>query len=194
MLNELRKKIAHLPGGEDWIFERVVDGWPMGRIAEELGCSRGLLYDWWKRGPEADVARRTRKMEVARKLSAEALEEAGAKILDDLADEQVLTGTDVRLAEARAKYRQWQAESRDRERYGKGGGDVNVNLSIGELHLEALRRRGKVAVLEEPADDEAIEAPDYEVIEAPEFTTDDPEFEGEVEVEEEDDFLRELLG
>lgn len=165
-LNALRQKIENLEGGEDYVFNLVIEGLSMGAIAEEIGCSRGLLYDWWKRGPEEDVARRTRKMEMARKLSAQALEEQGAEILDDLAERDgIVTSQDIRIAEARAKYRQWQAESRDRETYGKGGGGgVNLNLNIGELHLEALRKRGSMS-LAPGQGEEVIQEADVEVIE-----------------------------
>jgi len=138
MLREMEATVlAH--GGDAWIFTMVADGMALKEVAAQLGCSRPYLYTWINAGGED----RKRAYAEARKLSAVAKEEQGEEILQDLHEcgAVELKAPEVTLAVARSKYAQWQAEIRDREQYG-GKGQIAVNVSIGSLHLDALRARG----------------------------------------------------
>lgn len=122
-------------GGAEWVFDQISDGVPIGRIAEELGCSRRLLYRW--RDQEGFEERR-RFWEEAIRLSAEAHAELGMEELDKGA----LTSAQAALQNYRAKYRQWYASKRDPlgfgESRGASRGGTNI-LNFGELHLRTLQ-------------------------------------------------------
>lgn len=146
-------------GGDDWVFSFVEDGLSMKRVAEETGCSsRGLLYSWIKLGGDERKAR----LKAARKISAHSLAEDAGEVLDSLADEQVITSADVSLASSRARYKQWLAGMRNREDYGEKAG-VEINLSVGELHLDALRRHSADAIAARPTP--RVEEAEYEMVE-----------------------------
>lgn len=150
-------------GGDDFVFDLIADGLPMRKVAEATGCSsRGLLYSWIKLGGDE----RRRRLEEARKLSAHATAEDAGEILDDLAKSAVpITSADVSLATSRAKYRQWLAGMRNREDFGDRAG-VEVNISIGEMHIDALRRNSAAAIAAADPDEEIEEADVVEVIES----------------------------
>lgn len=159
--------------GEEWFFERVADGAAMKDIADDLGCSRPFLYVWLKKGGPDEKARKHGLLAEARRRSADAHLEDGQRILDDEADKTVVTSPEVALATQRAGYRRSMAEMRDPDRFGKRSG-VQINVSANELHLDALRARGRVE----------LPAGQPEVIEA----------EVVAEDEGEDDVLAELAG
>jgi len=144
-------------GGEEWVFGFVAEGHPMRKVAELTGCSsRGLLYSWIKHGGEE----RKKHLHAARKISAHCLAEDAGEVLDDLADSQVITSAEVSLASSRARYKQWLAGMRNKEDYGEKSSGVEINLSVGELHLDALRRHSAEAIAARTED--VVEA-DYEV-------------------------------
>ena len=140
-LQQISKSIESL-GGDEWFFGRIINGDTMAAIAETVGCSRSFLYQW------LDLKRDERRAALAeaRKLSADALVEDGGKLLDRLAGTHA-TSSEVSLAISRAN-RQWRASRFNRELYGEPRAGVEVNVSIGTLHLDALRARGAMKVLE----------------------------------------------
>jgi len=134
LLRKVSKAIEDF-GGDEWFMDRVASGARMDEIADEIGlCSRPYLYNWIKAGGE----KRQEAYKEARRFSSYAKDEEGEKIL---ADCKADTAQEVTLASSRAKYCQWQAEVRNRAEFGSKAGDVNVNLSVGALHLDALRLR-----------------------------------------------------
>ncbi len=142
-------------GGDDWVFEFVAEGLSMKKVAEKVGASsRGMLYLWIGKDEE-----RQAKLRKARELSAHSVAEDAGEILDDLAEEDHITSADVSLATGRVKYRQWLAEMRNRTEFGSSAG-VQVNVSVGDLHLDALRRHSAAAIaarVEEPVEDAEYE-------------------------------------
>lgn len=149
-LRKVNARIEEL-GGDDWFFSMVGEGTPLREIAEEVGCSRGYLYVWLDQRPTKEERRA--RYRAARRRSAEALEEEGREVLDDLAGDRGVSSAEVSLARSRANYRQWQAKVRDREQYGDRPG-VEVNLSVGDLHLGALKAHGSMGGGGEIADAE----------------------------------------
>ncbi len=122
-------------GGHHLILDRIANGETMKSIGASYRVSRGLIYDWIKRGGEE----RRKGFELARKASADSHAEDGLAILDDLGGRPGLSNAEVSAATARANYRRWLASVRNRHEYGeKREAGVNVNMSIGELHLAAL--------------------------------------------------------
>lgn len=91
-------------------------------------------------------------MSRARAKGAHALTEEALDIVDAPAKDQV----EVSQAASRARARQWTAERWNRSQLG-GQQAATVSISIGSLHLDALRApRAAVAVLPTPADDAEI--------------------------------------
>jgi len=148
-------------GGDDWVFSFVEEGHPMKTVAELTGCSsRGLLYSWIKHGGDE----RKNRLRAARKVSAHSLAEDAGEVLEELAKKTLLTSADVSLGSSRARYKQWLAGMRNRDEYGDKSG-VEVNISVGELHLDALRRNSAELTSLVPGTE--VEEAEYEVIDTP---------------------------
>jgi hypothetical protein len=131
----ISKKIDDL-GGDDWFFDHIIDGKKMQWIADQLGCSRPLLYRWLD---EKDHRREALKE--ARKLAAHTHVEDADASFDDL-DLTTVTSAQVQMVTSRANYKKWLASCSNREEYGTDKVGVQVNLSVGDLHLDALRVKG----------------------------------------------------
>lgn len=156
----LFSKHVEAHGGDDWVFSFVEEGHSMRKVAELTGCSsRGMLYNWIKNGGEA----RRAKLNAARKISAHCHAEDAGEVLDDLAQEGVISSADVSLASSRARYKQWLAGMRNREEYGEKAG-VEINLSVGDLHLDALRRNSAGVVAPLPPSAPVLEAEVVEML------------------------------
>lgn len=158
----LRKRIAddHL---EDEIFEEVAEGTPIGKMCEKFGItSRKMFYDW--KGKDGD---RHEKYLAARTIAAEAHAELAGAILDDLGDEEFLTGPMVQAASSRSKYQQWLAGVKDRDQFGSQDKGVQIAIGFGEMHFEQLRlhRPDAIQAIEVETDpeneDESIPEADY---------------------------------
>lgn len=170
-LQKLRRLIED-HGGEPFVFEFVADGLSMKATAEAIGevigmeFSRGLLYQWLDIPDHKE--RRRRLLKEARADSAERLAEDAGEILDDLQDKETLSSADVQLGAQRSKHRQWLAGIRNKDFSPKSG--VEVNISVGELHLEALRAHSAQSLpggdrkeITAPEEDEVVEA-EFEVV------------------------------
>jgi hypothetical protein len=116
-------------GGVGIIIRRVADGDSLQKIANELGVSRSFLS--WKINMLPGVkdrlaeARRSR----AEKWADDAL---------DIADNVDADPNQINKAKLRVETRKWLAGVDDPERFGTKQGQVHI--SIGGLHLDALRR------------------------------------------------------
>lgn len=143
-LQKIAKVIDRL-GGEEWVFDRIADGRSIQSIVDEIAdaepsidsISRPMLYQW--RDLKKDVRREL--WELARKASAFNRLEDGEKILDDLAESGHVMPAEVSLANSRANYRMALAKLCDPGLDPKKA-DVNVQVSVGTLHLDALRKLG----------------------------------------------------
>jgi hypothetical protein len=113
--------------GEQVVFNAIMDGWSLSKVCDMLDESRGLIYMWLHKDEE-----RWRAYQEARKVGAHAMVEEAQAIADGASNE------DVALARERVKVRLWQAERANREDFGQQK-DTNVNITVGDLHLEALR-------------------------------------------------------
>lgn len=127
------------PSIEELAFANVLysvrDGLGIKRIAENHGVSRGALMLWLihadgKLTPEARQERK-QALSHAREESAAALEDDVLAIADDATPE------DASVARVRMAARQWLAGVRAPQQYGKGG--PQVHISLGQLHLHALK-------------------------------------------------------
>lgn len=134
----LEKKIEQL-GGIEFVAAHIAQGMTIGRLAEFIECSRPMLSFWINHTEERRVA-----VLNARKLKAEKLAEEALEIADE-ADETSNSG--VNKARLQVDTRKWMASKLDPEKYGDTA-KTQVNISMGDLHLQALKHMGKVEVLE----------------------------------------------
>lgn len=146
-------------GGDDVIFDQVVIGKSRREIMEQYGVSMWMFMPWVRAGGEERKAR----LKEAEQLLAHALVAEGQAILDDPAF--VATSAEVSLRTQRANWRKWRAEKLNREEFGDAPPSVNVNVSLGDLHLDALLKRGYVAAPVQAAAlaDPTIQDAEYEV-------------------------------
>lgn len=116
-------------GGVDRIIERVADGDSIRAIADQLGISRSFLS--WKINKIPGVKER---LVQARKSRADRWAEEALEIADNAPEEP----NAINKAKMRIDTRKWLAGVDDPDRFGTK--QAQVNISIGGLHLDALRR------------------------------------------------------
>jgi hypothetical protein len=116
-------------GGVDKIIERVENGDSIQMMAEELGVSRSFLS--WKINAISGVKERLIQ---ARKGRADKWAEDALHIADNTPEDP----NAINKAKMRIDTRKWLAGVDDPERYGQKG--AQVNITIGGLHLDALRK------------------------------------------------------
>ncbi len=125
-------------GGIEFVCAHIAEGMTIGRLAEFLECSRPLLSFWINQTEERKEA-----VLRARKLKAEKLAEDALEIADTV-DETSVAG--VNKARLQVETRKWMASKLDPEGYGETKGP-QVNISIGDLHLQALKQTNKGVVI-----------------------------------------------
>ena len=116
-------------GGPDVILDRVSNGDTMAVIAADLGVSRTFLS--WRLNSLPGMKERLAE---ARRGRADKWADDALKIADDVPEEP----NAINKAKIRIDARKWLAGIDDPERYGQKA--AQVNISIGGLHLDALRR------------------------------------------------------
>jgi hypothetical protein len=126
-------------GGIEFVCAHIAEGMTIGRLAEYLECSRPLLSLWINQTEERKEA-----VLRARKLKAEKLAEDALEIADN-ADESSNGG--VNKARLQVDTRKWMASKLDPDQYGDKQGPA-VNISIGDLHLTALKQMNKAEVID----------------------------------------------
>ncbi len=139
-LNALASSIEEA-GGDAVIFDKVADGVYMTKIAKDWGVSSQLLRKWVRMSPERVQAYNTAKLQ-----SADALVEEAGNHLDKA---NTISSQHIAKARAQAGFKQWLAGKRDRAQYGDEAAQVNVNLSLPSIHLDLLRKHGRVIEIPE---------------------------------------------
>jgi lipopolysaccharide biosynthesis regulator YciM len=132
MRRALEKKIEEL-GGIEFVSSHIAEGMTIGRLAEFIECSRPMLSFWINQTEE-----RKNAVLAARKLKAEKLAEDAMDIAD-FADGS--SSAAVNKARLQVDTRKWMASKLDPEGYGDKS--MEVNISVGDLHLQALKHMGK---------------------------------------------------
>lgn len=158
-LRQLEREI-HEAGGEEYIFDRVMDGESVRSIMKDFNVSRGMFYSWLKLRDGRQAA-----YDAAKKIGGHALAEDAGVLLDELHDEGVYSPAQVSLAKERSKFKVWMAGVLNDEYAPKQKEGTVINIQ--QLHLNALRNAGDHV--------EAISAPDPEpeVLEAEVVEDDD---------------------
>ena len=142
MLRQLNADVEEA-GGDHVIFDMIAEGTPLGKIAQRFNVSRPMLYKWRDHSPRKESRRRY--WTEAMKLRAEAHEEKAGEVLGD---KPPITSADARWRSDKSNYHKWQAAVYDRDKYGDKPADVNVTVNAGSLHLDALRKHGRMQVEE----------------------------------------------
>ena len=149
----LRKKILKEisdNGGFDWLYDQIASGITVAEIARRHDCSRSYVSRALNSVPEYKVA-----MESARVDAADALVEEGLEMVDKLTGES--TAADIASTREKVNFRKFMAGSLNQNKYGTRPQN-NVTISIGDMHLDALRKvNSQMAELEaEDRDREAM--------------------------------------
>lgn len=138
MRRALEKKIEEL-GGIEFVSAHIAQGMTIGRLAEFIECSRPMLSFWINQTEE-----RKNAVLSAKKLKAEKLAEDALDIADDA---DGTSSSAVNKARLQVDTRKWMASKLDPEGYGDKS--MEVNISVGDLHLQALKHMGKAIEAQE---------------------------------------------
>ena len=131
----LRKRIlteVASNGGADWLFDQIASGVTVAELARQYGCTRSYVSRSLNSVPEYAAA-----LSKARGEAADALVEQGLEMVDGLSGAS--TPTEIAATREKVQWRKFMAGSMNQERYGTRPQN-NVTLSIGDLHLDALRK------------------------------------------------------
>ena len=120
-------------GGADWLYEQMASGMTVVALAKKFDCARGTMSRILNSRPEWVDA-----MVKARTEAADAYAEQGLEIVDALDKES--SPSAIAAAREQSQYRRFLAGAFNTDRYGTRAG-VSVNINIGDLHLEALKKR-----------------------------------------------------
>lgn len=144
-------------GGADWLFDQIASGMTMTKLAEQYKCTRSYVSRSLN-----SVEEYKRALEQARVEAADALVEEGLEMVDRLDGES--SSNEIAATREKINWRKFMAGSLNQNKYGTRP-QTNVTLSIGDLHLDALRKVNaelRDIEAEDRAREDAIEG-DYEV-------------------------------
>ena len=116
-------------GGPEALLDRISDGASMEELGKELGISRTFLS--WKLNALPGMKER---LVEARRGRADKWADDALSIADNVPEDP----NAINKAKVRIETRKWLAGVDDPDRYGQKA--AQVNISIGSLHLDALRR------------------------------------------------------
>ena len=131
----LRKRIlteVASNGGADWLFDQIASGVTVAELARQYGCTRSYVSRSLNSVPEYAAA-----LNKARGEAADALVEQGLEMVDGLSGAS--SPTEIAATREKVQWRKFMAGSMNQERYGTRP-QSSVTLSIGDLHLDALRK------------------------------------------------------
>ena len=131
----LRKRIlteVASNGGADWLFDQIASGITVAELARQYGCTRSYVSRSLNSVPEYAAA-----LSKARGEAADALVEQGLEMVDELSGAS--SPTEIAATREKVQWRKFMAGSMNQDRYGTRP-QSNVTLSIGDLHLDALRK------------------------------------------------------
>jgi hypothetical protein len=147
-----RKRDAAIEeAGPDAVYGWVSEGLSIREVANELGLDgtdqnvRWSVRNWLRRDED--------RYNEAKAASVDALAERAYQIYGDEAPETTADGT---WRDRKAGHLRWLADLRA----GRNKDGVNVNLSVNELHLDALRKKGHM-----PRPKGEVQDAEYEVLE-----------------------------
>ena len=131
----LKKKIlteVAAKGGVDWLYDEIASGVTVAELARRYGCSRSYISRSLNSVPEYKVA-----LESAREEAADALVEQGLEMVDSLNENS--STNEIAATREKVNFRKFMAGSMNQAKYGTRP-QSNVTISIGDMHLDALRK------------------------------------------------------
>jgi len=153
----LKKKIlteVAAKGGVDWLYDEIASGVTVAELARRYGCSRSYISRSLNSVPEYKVA-----LESAREEAADALVEQGLEMVDSLNENS--STNEIAATREKVNFRKFMAGSMNQAKYGTRP-QSNVTISIGDMHLDALRKvNSQMAALD--AEDREREANSIDV-------------------------------
>ena len=136
-------------GGADWLFDQIASGVTVAEIARQYGCTRSYVSRALHTVPEYKAA-----LEGAREEAADALVEQGLEMVDELSGDS--SSNEIAATREKVNFRKFMAGSMNQSKYGTRPQN-NVTISIGDMHLDALRKvNTELAAID--ADDRVVEA------------------------------------
>lgn len=129
-----------LTEAEDEVLDMFAGAHTVKQVAAHYDVSRSSLWRWLNEDPE-----RLERYETALKGSADVWAEKAADVLEAAKPRST---AEVQLAKALSDFYWRMAERRDRRQYGEDRGRIDVNMTVGELHLNALRVHGHMGNIE----------------------------------------------
>lgn len=160
--------------GEDLILDLRASGLSLRKLLEKLGGGITVrpFYTWLDSGngadvPTADGATRRERWNKASEIGAFAIVDRGAEKFDLLRDEETgrvkadVTREEVSLVKAETEYDKWRASVQNPAMNAKPD---QMNITIGELHLSAVKRISEQLKQPKALPQEAIAEAEYEVV------------------------------
>jgi len=136
-------------GGADWLYDQIASGVTVAEMARQYGCTRSYVSRALNSIPEYKVA-----LEGAREEAADALVEQGLEMVDELSGDS--SSNEIAATREKVNFRKFMAGSMNQNKYGTRP-QSNVTISIGDMHLDALRKvNSQMAAIE--AEDREREA------------------------------------
>lgn len=143
----------------EYVLAQLEGGARAKELAEDLGGTYPVLRRWAKQQPNGPA-----RWEEAMGERAHAIGEELLEIADGIGKTEH-TKEDIAGIKVRSDLLRFVASSHNPKTYGNQAGQVNVNVSVGGLHLDALRQVRVVPHVQAVQQLEAGEA-DYQVLEA----------------------------
>ena len=119
-------------GGAEWLYDQIASGITVAELARQYGCTRSYVSRAINSIPEYKTA-----MEGAREEAADALVEQGLEMVDGLG--ALSTSNEIAATREKVNFRKFMAGSLNQNKYGTRP-QSNVTISIGDMHLDALRK------------------------------------------------------
>lgn len=119
-------------GGADWLYDQIASGVTVAEMARQYGCTRSYVSRALNSIPEYKVA-----LEGAREEAADALVEQGLEMVDELSGDS--SSNEIAATREKVNFRKFMAGSMNQNKYGTRP-QSNVTISIGDMHLDALRK------------------------------------------------------
>lgn len=116
-------------GGEEWVLAQIANGETVTSVSRQLKVSRDLLAKWLNSDPK-----RKERLQQARIHMAYAI----ADQILDISDNVEETHEAIAKARLRTESRKWLAGRYAPEIFGEQK-TASINLTIGDLHLQALK-------------------------------------------------------
>lgn len=161
--------------GEDQVLALRASGLAVRKVCALCGGTTRQLYHWLDKGKGADEplegwtgnTRRERWNE-ASKLCAEAIVDGTAANFEALRDPETgrmrvdVTREEIALTTAEANFNKWRVGTMDPDTFGDRPAAGTTNITIGALHIAAVKAASERAKLPKPV--EVIEDAEYEEV------------------------------